>query len=60
MGSTWMNISCDLTAGGGLVMPGSALSIEALGLVERTPFLDWVRWPWSDSMEMGQYFEALV
>ena len=48
-----MNISCDLTAGGCMVMSGSGMLIGDLGFVERTPFLDWVRWTWSDSTETG-------
>ena len=57
--SSWINSSFDLTVVSGLVMPGRFLSIGALGLVERTPFLAWVMWPWSDSTETGKYFEAL-
>ena len=53
MGSTWINSSCDFTV-------GSGISLGYLGLVERTHFLDWVRWPWSDSAYTGKYFEALA
>ena len=60
MGSTCINISYDLTAGIRLVMPGNGVSIGALVLVEQKPFLAWVRWPCSDSMETGQHFEVLA
>ena len=59
IGYTWMNRYCDFTVGILLVMSGSGESIGDLGLVERTPFIAWFRWPWSDSTETGLYFEAL-
>ena len=43
-----------------MVMYGSGVTIGDLGLVEWTPFLTWVTWPWSESTETGLYFEALV
>ena len=43
-----------------MVMYGSGVTIGDLGLVEWTPFIYWVRWPWSDSTEIGICFEALA
>ena len=48
-----MNSSCDLTA-----CMGVSLGVSVL--VERSPFLAWVGWPWVDSTETGQYFEVLA
>ena len=60
MVSTCINSPCALALGSGMVMPGSGVLVGALDLVDRTPFLAWVRWPWRDHTETGQYFEALA